>query len=145
MMAVPSYTRTNINNRLTAESTQLNNVLAFARNESYRRNNYVSVCASTTGNSCDSTDFAKGVVVFNDPGQAGLSNANQVLKIYDKWAGSEKGKITVTGNIFTFNGVPNAINAGTILVCYPTYDSYTITVNNVGSIKTVKNVGDGGC
>lgn len=147
VMAVPSFKSTKINNSLIAETNQLNSAFALARNEAYRRNNYVSVCASNNGSSCSGNNFATGMIIFNNPDKAGLSNNNQIIKVFDNWSGNDKGKITVDdgSTIFTFNGVPETLSGGSILVCYPGYNSYTLNVNASGSLKMTNNTGDGGC
>lgn len=147
VMAIPSYKATNINNRLLSETNLLNNVFSFARSEAFRRNNYVSICATTDFSTCNSSDFNTGTLVFSDPNKAGLSNTNQILKAYDPWQGSDHGKITIADGsaVYTFNGVPSPISSGSVLVCTPGYNSYTITLSNIGSLKIVSNTGDGGC
>lgn len=147
MAALPSFKSSSINNSLIAETNQVNSAFSFARNEAYRRNNYVSICASSDGSTCSGSNFNTGLIVFSNPGKAGLSNSNQILKIYDKWSGNDKGKITIADatSVFTFNGVPNPVASGSILICAPGYNSYTITLTAIGSIKKVANSGDGGC
>lgn len=147
VMAVPSFKSSKINNALVSEATQINSAFSLARNEAYRRNNYVSVCATTDGNLCNSNDFSKGMIVFSDSQKSGLSDDSQIIKIYDKWSGSDKGKITVNdgSSYFTFNGIPEALSAGKVLICYPGYNSVTLNVNGSGSLKITNNTGDGGC
>lgn len=147
VVAVPSFKSSKINNALQSEVTQVNSAFALARNEAYRRNNYVSICATTDGATCNSSDFKNGMIIFSNPNKAGLSGNDQIIKVYDKWSGNDKGKIVVSdgSTLFTFNGTPEALSSGSVLICYPGYNSFKLEVNSSGSLKTIKNTGDGGC
>lgn len=147
ILALPSFLASNINNQLASQVNQLNNIFSFARSEAYRLNSTVSVCATTNGIACNSSNFSNGTIIFNNPATNGLLNTNQILKVYDFWAGKNKGVITTTDGTgtFTFRGNSSAIVSGSILICSPGYNSFTLTINPIGSIHSVNNIGDGGC
>lgn len=150
VLTVPSFLVSNINNRLLAETNQVSSIISFARSEAARRNSYVSVCASSNAATCDSGDLSQGIIIFSDPGLAGLSSGSQIIKIYDSWNIKDKGKITNIVNsegspVFSFNGFSSAVNYGSILVCSPGYNSYTLNISQIGSVNIITNTGDGGC
>lgn len=145
VIAVPLLKQSMINNRLMFEAQSLYNTLSFARTEAIRRNDYVSVCPSNNGTSCNGSDYSKGIIVYLNSSLSGLNNQNQIIKVYDQWSGNDNGKI-ITGAT-TFNGAgylqTNTIN--NLLVCNPSYKSYTININLLGKVTINSNPNDGGC
>lgn len=140
--AVPSFKVSMVNNRLIAETTNMTSILNLARAESLRRNDYVSICPSSNGTSCSGTDYAIGAIIFTDPNNSGLSVSSKVIRVINQFPNTtDKGKGI---SRFTFSPT-GAVNTGTMLICNPTYASYSITIGTDGSIKKTKNTGDGGC
>lgn len=150
LLSIPSFKVSNVNNRVSGETNQLSEIFSYARSEAARRGADVSVCATVDGATCGSLNYSTGIIVYNDPGAAGLSSVTQILKVYNNWNVNDKGKITSTVNSegngsFTFDGLSEAVNYGTVLVCSPGYNSYTISLTQFGAINIISNVGDGGC
>ena len=73
-IAVPSFTTTIQNNRLTAQTNDFVSTLNLARSEAIKRGARVTVCKSADASSCDTstTGWEQGWIVFVD------SNADQV-------------------------------------------------------------------
>jgi len=67
-MAVPSFTATVQNNRVTAQVNDFVSTLNLARSEAIKRGARVTVCKSADGSSCDasSTGWEQGWIVFVD-------------------------------------------------------------------------------
>ena len=144
-MSYPMFTSSMVNNRLYSEATQTNSILSLARNEAIRRNDFVTVCPTNNGTSCLATnDFQTGTIIFSNPNNVGLNTSSQIIRVFDKWIQVDKGKIT-TGNLITFSAEGRVNLSNTILVCKPTYNSFSINLNASGLIQLVKNIGDGGC
>lgn len=144
-MASPMFTTAMVNNRLYSEATQTNSILSLARSEAIRRNDFVTVCPTNDGTSClASNNLQTGTIVFNNSGNAGLTTASQIIKVFDKWTQPDKGKIT-TGNAITFSAEGRVNASNTILICKPAYNSFLIDLNASGLIKLKSNSGDGGC
>lgn len=140
--AIPAFKVSMVNNRLVSETTNMTSILNLARAESLRRNDYVSICPSSNGTSCTGTDFSIGAIIFSDPGNTGLSASSQIIRILNQFPNTtDKGKGIAR---FTFSPT-GAVNSGSLLICNPSYPSYTITIGTDGSIKKIKNTGDGGC
>lgn len=142
VLAVPSFKASMVNNRLIAETTNMSSILNLARAESFRRNDYVSICPSSNGTSCTGTDYSIGVLMFTDSANAGLNGTSTIIRVSTQFPNSyDKGKGI---SRFTFSPT-GAINSGVMLICNPGYDSYSITIGTDGSINKYKNTGDGGC
>jgi len=73
-MAVPNFTLTIKNNRVTAQTNDFVTSLNLARSEAIKRGARVTVCKSADGSTCDTstTGWEQGWIVFVD------SNADQV-------------------------------------------------------------------
>lgn len=144
-MSYPMFTSSMINNRLYSKATQTNAILSLARNEAIRRNDFVTVCPTSNGTTCvASNNFQTGTIVFSNPNNAGLTNTNQIIRVFDKWTQPDNGKIT-TGNSITFSAEGRVNTSNTVLICKATYNSFLIDLNASGLIKLKNNTGDGGC
>ncbi|KPJ92750.1 MAG: hypothetical protein AMJ53_08750 [Gammaproteobacteria bacterium SG8_11] len=64
--AVPSFNALVQNNRLISQKNEFISTLNLARSEALKRGTRVTVCASTDQNTCDTTDWEKGWIVFSD-------------------------------------------------------------------------------
>lgn len=147
-ISFPSYKSSNISNRLSGETNQLTNILSFARNEALRRNNFVSICASTNNTSCNSKDFNNGAIVFTNETKSTTINSANILRKIGKWQGTDSGQMNLDdseSSMLTFNGAGAPISKGNILICSKGYNSYNVNINNIGGINIIKNVGDNGC
>lgn len=144
--ATPSFLTSSVNNRLYSEKSQVLISLDLARAEALRQNNYVSICATSNASTCSSgTDFSTGMIIFNNPGQAGLTSSSQIIRIIDPWTKKDKGKSNITNGTLTFNGNGRTNVVANILVCLSGYNSYSINIAGSGNIMTTNNNGDGGC
>lgn len=144
-IAYPLFQSSIISNRLLAQTNQVMASFSYARAEAMRRGDFVSVCATSDGATCDAAnDVSKGLIIFNNPSQSGLAANSQIIRVYDKWTNNDKGKITATGYI-TFNAAGSSTSASSILVCKPGSDSFTLQVSSIGKLQVNSNVGDGGC
>ena len=144
-MAVPAFKTTSINDRLYSEANQVTSMLTLARIEALRRNDYVSICASTNGSTCsNSTDFSQGMAVFLNSGQTGLSSSSQVIKLTNAFNALDKAKLN-TGTIITFGADGRSNQAQSLLVCSPAQTSYSVSLLASGLINLTSNQGDGGC
>lgn len=146
MIAVPTLKQSMANNRLMFEAQSLYNVITFARTEALRRNDYVSVCPSINGSACSGTDYSRGTIVYLNSNMLGLTATSQIIKVYDSWNPKDKANFTVGSDItFTGSGISKTNTVSTLLVCSPTYNSYNISINLVGKVTLIKNIGDGVC
>lgn len=65
-LAAPGFKTQILNSKTTAMGESLSNTLGFARTEALKRKARVTVCGSTDGTSCNSSDWAKGLLVIVD-------------------------------------------------------------------------------
>ena len=142
VLAVPSFKTSMINNRLRTETMSMSSFFNLARIEALRRNDYVSICASANGTSCGGTNYAVGALIFVDSSNSGLGVGSKIIRIKSQFTNSSDKAKGITRFTFSPTG---AINSGSLLVCHPGYDSYSIVVGADGSIKNTNNLGDGSC
>lgn len=76
-LAAPSFVSFIKNNRLTTTTNDLIGDLGLARSEAAKRGQRVTLCISTSGNSCTGgTDWLAGRLVFADPNGTGVVPTN---------------------------------------------------------------------
>ena len=66
-IALPSFAKLIENNRISTATNQLVSALVLTRSEALKRSNDVTICASSTQDSCSTSgDFSEGWVVYQD-------------------------------------------------------------------------------
>ena len=149
--AFPTFKETMINNRLYSEASRTTSLITLARSEAMRRNGYVGVCPTDDASTCSfNRDVSTGMLVYATD-STGIP-ITTIIKITDKWTADDKGKFDFLVPrssspyyfVFTAGGdiVQNSIG---ILVCKPSYPSFTIDINHSGRIITTRNPTDNGC
>jgi type IV fimbrial biogenesis protein FimT len=91
-LAVPTFREFTRNNRVTAIHNDLTTAFTLARSEALKRSMPVSICASTNGTSCaTSDDWNAGWIIFTDgTGAAGAVNSpDTVLQTWTVAAGGD--------------------------------------------------------
>jgi type IV fimbrial biogenesis protein FimT len=81
-VAVPSYRYVTNANRIAAEVNGLLGDMQFARSEAIKEGQTVTVCVSSNGTSCSgatSTNWASGWIVFSDPNNNHVVDANETV------------------------------------------------------------------
>jgi len=66
--------------RIHGSATRLFNDVTTARTEAARTHRTVSLCPSTAGASCDSTDWSAGRLLFIDANGNGAAEASEILR-----------------------------------------------------------------
>jgi type IV fimbrial biogenesis protein FimT len=126
-VGIPSFNGTLDNQRMTSATNDLVMSLNLAKSEAIKRVAYVTVCRSSTGNSCTggSTSWDDGWIVFTKAaaGNFGkVENTDEVLRIF---RGLRDGiTVTPTGNIDGF------------VTFRPTGTIGTSTTNMTGTLTT---------
>ncbi len=95
-IAVPSFTTTIQNNRITTQTNKLISALHLARMEAIHRGTSVSICASSNQSSCSgSNDWSVGWIVYEDSLTSGTTTTvNDVIRVW----GSLDGNPSVTAS-----------------------------------------------
>lgn len=95
-MAMPSLRDLVRNQRIKTAASDVYASLVYARSESIKRGQFVSLCASTDGAACaGATDWATGWIVFVDPdGDGAPAAAADIVKKQDAFAA-----VTLTGTL----------------------------------------------
>ena len=93
-LAIPSFTETINNNRITAQNNDFVTSLNFARSEALRQVRSVTVCASANSTNCSgATNWSTGWIAFSDLNSDGaLNGADPLLQAWP-----------ATGNGMTLN------------------------------------------
>jgi len=85
VIAAPGFSSVMKRQRVNGAATQLRADLAYARAEAVSRGSFVSICASSTGQSCSkSQDYSTGWIVYSYPvGSAGADQEYDASKSSD--------------------------------------------------------------
>jgi type IV fimbrial biogenesis protein FimT len=95
-IATPSFKEIIQNNRMTTQYNKLLSGLSLARSEAIKRETRVTICQSSTGNSCgaDSSSWHSGWVVFvDDDDDNAIDGGEEIIRIHGQLTG---------GNTLTF-------------------------------------------
>lgn len=150
-IATPSFRTMIINNRLNTISSELADVMSFARSESIKRNRPVTFCRAAAANSTGCTNgtaWTQWIVKQN----VGSSNENDVISRGS--ISSHNGSIQVTTNIadsrisFNTDGLArsgaNLLNNAAITVCSTSDIADPIRNINIGAASQLSITKDSG-
>jgi type IV fimbrial biogenesis protein FimT len=123
-IAIPSFQYVTNSNRIAGEVNGLLGDLQFARSEAIKEGQYVSVCASSDGQSCsNSPDWQSGWIVFVNPNNSptvtpGLSML-PLLRLQSAFSGTDS-FVSNGISIITFNrdGYAGGMASGTIIILH---------------------------
>ncbi len=147
-VAVPNYITFVQNSRLATQANDLVTMLNYARSEALKRNQRITVCSSTTGNSCaGSTTWDSGLIVFADTnGDAVVDGGEDILQVRQAMEGANTlqsglSRVTYQSNGFLFGFGAN----GTFRLCDSrgTASARAIVVSNLGRVRTDTLVAEG--
>lgn len=155
-IATPSFVSLIQSNRVSAEVNAFVGDLEFARSEAIKQGVPVSLCASSTGNSCLGTNsWQSGWIVFSDlDGSGTVTTGDVVLRKRPGWSGGDtfSAAPSITAVTFSRDGfanLPVASPAASILLALRTAPvnaaaTRCVSINRVGH-QTVLQGGKGGC
>lgn len=123
-IAIPSFTETIKNNRMTAQVNEFVTALNFTRGEAIKRGVRVSMCKSSDAMTCmrdgAGSNWAQGWIIFTNQDNDGVYDGGDeiILKVQD----AAQAQITVVGNpnvddIISFLPSGQINLAGSIFVC----------------------------
>jgi len=102
-VAMPSFRQFSGNSRTVANTNSIVSALAVARSEALRRSTSVSICASADMQSCNSTDWGTGWIVFTDPNNPGVVDAaEQVIQSWPKPGGTAAVQLADTNGAINY-------------------------------------------
>ena len=89
LTGIPALNQMTNNNRLV---TQINNIaggLALARSESIKRGRSITLCGSTDGATCDTSNWESGWIIFSDANNNAIleSTTDTMLKVATQFSG----------------------------------------------------------
>jgi type IV fimbrial biogenesis protein FimT len=144
-IAIPSFTETINNNRVTAQVNQFVSTLNFTRSEAVRRGLRVSMCKSSDAVTCMAdgagSDWSQGWIVFTNQNnnKAYDGGAEIILKVQDRM----KGQVTIVGgntnvdDILSYLPSGQISSSGSIFVCDDRVGEAgkKIVINSIGRSK----------
>lgn len=141
-VAAPSFRETIQNNRITAQANELVTALNLGRNEAVKRGQTVTVCASSTGNSCVGSWTGGWLVMTDANGDAVVNGTDSVLRVWEGLTGSTSAAAST--NTLSYNRLGALISGGivTLNLSIPNCTGMqrrNITVSNTGRISVVRN------
>jgi type IV fimbrial biogenesis protein FimT len=89
-LAAPSFKEIIQNNRMTTQYNELLSSLSLTRSETIKRETRVTICQSSTGNSCgaDSSSWHSGWVVFvDDDDDNAIDDDEEIIRIHGVLSG----------------------------------------------------------
>ncbi len=143
-VGVPLYNSFIKDNRLSSATVTLLGEFQYARSEAVKRNSQVTICASSNGSSCNSSDWEDGRLVFVDDGAGTPANAangavdsETILKAF----GAASSGMTFTPTLFTtsgyiiFSGDGTVSDVGTLVICDDRSVPQAININMTGQAR----------
>lgn len=144
MIALPSYWTFVQNNRAAALANNFITSLHYARSESIKRGEPVSICASSdaTQTACGTAgDWGNGWLIFTDPnGDGAIVSTNDRLKVH--------GTLATGASVTTAISVVTYASAGFLTAGAGTFalaatdctgnNGRTVTISATGRVSTVK-------
>jgi len=112
-LAVPAFTDTIRNNRLSTQVNELITALNVARSEAIKRRSNVTVCISGDQATCTGGSWQDGWIVRND-------SDNEVLRIFGPLKGSTSVAAADTAFQYTSRGFLASNAAATLTLCVST-------------------------
>ena len=147
-IAVPGFKFVTTSNRIATEVNGLLSDIQFARSQAVKEGLPVTVCTSSDGATCTSTDWGLGWIVFLDANSSKSVDAGEaIIRTQPAFTGTDTFVATPgTFHALTFNrmgyaptGLPNAVNI--TLHDSTSNASWTrcIAINPIGSTVTEKS------
>lgn len=135
--AAPSMKDFLVRNSMGAATSQFVSAINLAKTEALRRNQSVSLCASSDGGSCNTENWGSGWVAFVDKDSNGAIDATDTIiksgsAINSSLQVSENGLASPGLVVFLPDGSISA--SFTMTFCVSGYNGYTVKVDRPGSV-----------
>jgi type IV fimbrial biogenesis protein FimT len=123
-LATPSYRQFSGNSRTVATTNSLVGALAVARSEALRRATPVTICGSSDLQSCNTTDWSNGWIVFTDGSVAGtVDGTDRIIQAWPAPGGNSKVSLAYqpTGNSwlqYSARGMTSLTGQGATFTAY---------------------------
>ena len=143
-LAIPSFQFLIQGNRISSEISALMNDLQYARAEAMRTGQFVSICISSDGASCNvsSGDWRNGWIIFSDPnGNRTVNNGDTLLRIRKAFSNTDtlQSNPVTSSMAFNRNGFATGLNANVLMLAKTTPINSQLTrclsINVVGRMQ----------
>ena len=145
MVAVPSFTGSIVNYRLTSYANNFVASAQLARSEAIKRNSRMTLCKSADGTSCTSAGgWHQGWIIFHDSNNDAVKDSGEVL-VYKENAMSADFLMRGGTNVDNYvSFVPNGATAqmGTLTLCSKSGSggqARQMIINSTGRLRVTKN------
>lgn len=135
--AAPSMKDFLVRNSMGAATSQFVSAINLSKTEALRRNQSVSLCASSDGASCDTENWGSGWVAFVDKDSNGAIDATDTII---KSGSAINSDLKITENGLTSPGLVVFLPDGSIsssfimTFCVSGYNGYIVKVDRPGSV-----------
>ena len=138
------------NNRLVTQINSIAGSLAVARSESIKRGASVTLCGSTNGTTCDTSNWESGWIVFSDANNNAIleSATDTMLKIVAPFTGGSTLRLSQSdsasiiryrsdGSLRDQNGDATLTDKGTFTLCEQSASTTTAKAININPLGRV--------
>ena len=115
---VPSFSYTIKTNRMSSQINNLMSAINYARSEAVKRDDqHITMCGSTNGTSCNTSDWEKGWIIYTDPNNSGT--VNTILRVNGVLSGGNTLRTSGFSNSgsIQFDTLGMLASSGTFTLC----------------------------
>ncbi len=119
-LAAPSFQQFTRENRHVTQSNDFLASLRYARNQAVTKRMYVTVCGSTDGSTCDSSQWEQGWIVYLDnDSDRQVDAGEEILKVYKSLSGSNslRAILFTSANSVQFRPTGWVDSTGSFVLC----------------------------
>ena len=150
LTGIPMLNQMTENNRLVTQINSIAGSLAVARSESIKRGASVTLCGSTNGTTCDTSNWESGWIVFSDANNNAIleSATDTMLKIVAPFTGGSTLRLSQSdsasiiryrsdGSLRDQNGDATLTDKGTFTLCEQSASTTTAKAININPLGRV--------
>ena len=158
LTGIPMLNQMTTSNRLVTQINSIAGSLSVARSESIKRGESITLCGSTDGSTCDTSNWESGWIVFTDAdNNAVLNSATELmLKIVDQFSGGTTLRLSQSdsasimryrsdGSLRDQNSDATRTDKGTFTLCDSSASvtkAKAINVNPLGRVSRAEDTDD---
>ena len=158
LTGIPMLNQMTTSNRLVTQINSIAGSLSVARSESIKRGESITLCGSTDGATCDTSNWESGWIVFTDADNNAVLNSatESMLKIVDQFSGGSTLRLSQSdsasimryrsdGSLRDQNSDATRTDKGTFTLCDSSASvtkAKAINVNPLGRVSRAEDTDD---
>ena len=158
LTGIPVLNQMTTSNRLVTQINSIAGSLSVARSESIKRGESITLCGSTDGATCDTSNWESGWIVFTDADNNAVLNSatESMLKIVDQFSGGTTLRLSQSdsasimryrsdGSLRDQNSDATRTDKGTFTLCDSSASvtkAKAINVNPLGRVSRAEDTDD---